>query len=79
MNKLAEAWQRRGRYHTVDGFDLFVVDLPPTEIALGPPVVFLASAEAAGLTGQRIVAVEFPRWLEEHRAGGAADPNRGVG
>ncbi len=41
MNELAEAWQRRGRYHTVDGFDLFVVDLPPTEVALGPPVVFL--------------------------------------
>lgn len=46
---------------------------------MGPPVVFLASAEAAGVTGERIVAVEFPRWLEEHRAGGAADPNGGVG
>ncbi len=36
---------------------------------MGPPSVFLASAEAEGVTGQRIVAVEFPQWLEAFRAG----------
>ncbi|MGC8462951.1 MAG: alpha/beta fold hydrolase [Acidimicrobiales bacterium] len=41
MNELAESWRRRGRYHTVDSFALFVVELPPTQVALGPPVVFL--------------------------------------
>ena len=36
---------------------------------MGPPAVFLASAEAEGVTGQRIVATEFDRWLAEFRAG----------
>ena len=36
---------------------------------MGPPTVFLASAEAEGMTGQRIVATEFDRWLAEFRAG----------
>jgi NAD(P)-dependent dehydrogenase (short-subunit alcohol dehydrogenase family) len=30
---------------------------------MGPPVVFLASAGAEGLTGQRIVAKDFDHWL----------------
>ena len=35
---------------------------------MGPPVVFLASAGAEGLTGERIVAVEFDAWLNRFRA-----------
>jgi len=34
---------------------------------MGPPVVFLASAEAAGITGERIVATEFETWLAATR------------
>ena len=34
---------------------------------MGPPAVFLASAEAAGLTGARIVARDFDGWLAEFR------------
>ena len=30
---------------------------------MGPPVVWLASAAAAGVTGERIVAAEFSQWL----------------
>jgi NAD(P)-dependent dehydrogenase (short-subunit alcohol dehydrogenase family) len=30
---------------------------------MGPPVVWLASAEAAGVTDERIVAAEFSQWL----------------
>jgi NAD(P)-dependent dehydrogenase (short-subunit alcohol dehydrogenase family) len=42
---------------------------------MGPPAVFLASTEAEGVTGQRIVAAEFPQWLEAFRAGRIpADP-----
>ena len=43
---------------------------------MGPPAVFLASAEAEGLTGERIVASEFARWLADFRSlreRGAAD------
>jgi gluconate 5-dehydrogenase len=36
---------------------------------MGPPAVFLASSEADGLTGARIVATDFGRWLEEFRLG----------
>lgn len=36
---------------------------------MGPPAVFLASAEAEGLTGARLVAAEFGAWLAEYRAG----------
>ncbi len=32
------------------------------------PTVFLASEEADGVTGERIVATDFPRWLEDFRA-----------
>ncbi len=37
-------------------------DLLEPEI-MGPPVVWLASAEAAGVTGERIVATEWDQWL----------------
>lgn len=40
--------------------------LPPE--VMGPPVVFLASAEAEGLTGERIVAKDFDRFLAELRS-----------
>lgn len=36
---------------------------------MGPPIVFLASAEAEGLTGARIVATQFHDWLTGYRAG----------
>jgi gluconate 5-dehydrogenase len=35
---------------------------------MGPPAVFLASREADGLTGARIVAKDFGSWLDEYRA-----------
>jgi NAD(P)-dependent dehydrogenase (short-subunit alcohol dehydrogenase family) len=35
---------------------------------MGPPIVFLASAEAEGLTGERIVATDFDAWLSGRRA-----------
>lgn len=41
--------------------------LLPPEI-MGPPAVFLASVEADGLTGARIVATEFDQWLADFRA-----------
>lgn len=34
---------------------------------MGPPVVWLASAEASGVTGERLVATEFERWLAGRR------------
>ena len=34
---------------------------------MGPPVVWLASAGAAGVTGERIVATEFGQWLSDRR------------
>ncbi|MEV4759720.1 SDR family oxidoreductase [Micromonospora sp. NPDC049559] len=37
---------------------------------MGPPIVWLASAAAAGVHDERIVAVEFERWLAERRADG---------
>jgi gluconate 5-dehydrogenase len=40
--------------------------LPPE--VMGPPVVFLASAEAEGLTGERIVAKGLDRFLAELRS-----------
>ncbi|MBM9504431.1 SDR family NAD(P)-dependent oxidoreductase [Actinacidiphila acididurans] len=36
---------------------------------MGPPVVWLASDEAAGVHDERIVAVDFERWLRERDAG----------
>jgi gluconate 5-dehydrogenase len=35
---------------------------------MGPPIVFLASAEAEGLTGARIVARDWKQWLADFRA-----------
>ena len=53
--------------------------LLPPEI-MGPPVVFLASAEAEGLTGERIVAAEFDVWLSRFRAAKATGrPGRSPG
>jgi NAD(P)-dependent dehydrogenase (short-subunit alcohol dehydrogenase family) len=42
---------------------------------IGPPIVWLASDEAAGVHGERIVAVEFERWLRDRKSGrrGGAD------
>jgi gluconate 5-dehydrogenase len=34
---------------------------------MGPPIVWLASAQAAGVHGERIVATEFEAWLARHR------------
>ncbi|MGC8511163.1 MAG: SDR family NAD(P)-dependent oxidoreductase [Acidimicrobiales bacterium] len=36
---------------------------------MGPPVVFLASARAAGLSRARLVATEFEQWLATYEAG----------
>jgi NAD(P)-dependent dehydrogenase (short-subunit alcohol dehydrogenase family) len=36
---------------------------------MGPPVVWLASDEAAGVHDERIVATEFEHWLRERAAG----------
>jgi NAD(P)-dependent dehydrogenase (short-subunit alcohol dehydrogenase family) len=35
---------------------------------MGPPIVFLASAEANGLTGERIVAKDFESFLTDFRS-----------
>jgi gluconate 5-dehydrogenase len=32
---------------------------------MGPPIVWLASDEAAGVHDERIIAVEFERWLRD--------------
>ncbi len=37
---------------------------------MAAPIVFLASAEAEGLTGARIVAKDFAAWQKEWRSGG---------
>lgn len=37
---------------------------------MGPPIVWLASDEAAGVHDERIIAVDFERWLRERRGGG---------
>jgi hypothetical protein len=31
---------------------------------MGPPIVWLASPDAAGIHGERIVAADFETWLE---------------
>ena len=40
---------------------------------MASPVAFLASDEAEGLTGQRIVATEFDSWLSKFRASSSRD------
>jgi NAD(P)-dependent dehydrogenase (short-subunit alcohol dehydrogenase family) len=52
--------------------------LPPDAVAegyrflqpevMGPPIVWLASDEAAGVHDERIVAVEFERWLRDWKS-----------
>jgi gluconate 5-dehydrogenase len=34
---------------------------------MGPPIAWLASAEASGVTDERIVATEFEQWLSDRR------------
>ncbi|MFF3412464.1 SDR family NAD(P)-dependent oxidoreductase [Streptomyces sp. NPDC002742] len=41
--------------------------LEPT--VMGPPIVWLASDDAAGVHDERIVAVEFESWLRERKSG----------
>jgi gluconate 5-dehydrogenase len=36
---------------------------------MGPPIVWLASARAAGVHGQRIVARDFAQWLGRRETG----------
>lgn len=56
-------------------------DLPESERGrllrpeiMGPPVVFLASQEAEGLSGERIIAAQFEEWLAGFRARAEAHP-----
>ena len=35
---------------------------------MGPPIVWLASQEAAGLHDERIIATEFEHWLRDRKA-----------
>ncbi len=37
---------------------------------MGPPIRWLCSDKSDGVSGQRLVAVDFQRWLETHRRGG---------
>jgi gluconate 5-dehydrogenase len=39
---------------------------------MGPPIVWLASGEAAGVHDERIIAAEFDRWLHDRTAAGGA-------
>jgi NAD(P)-dependent dehydrogenase (short-subunit alcohol dehydrogenase family) len=39
---------------------------------MGPPIVWLASSEAAGVHDERIIAAEFERWLHDRKAAGEA-------
>jgi NAD(P)-dependent dehydrogenase (short-subunit alcohol dehydrogenase family) len=47
---------------------------------MGPPIVWLASDQAADLHDQRIVAVDFDRWLRDQNYGPSGDtPHRRTG
>ena len=56
--------------------------LPPDAVAegqgflestvMGPPIVWLASDDAAGVHDERIVAAEFDGWLRDRTADGEA-------
>jgi len=37
---------------------------------MGPPIVWLASEESAGVHDERIVAVEFEHWLRHRQTAG---------
>jgi gluconate 5-dehydrogenase len=39
---------------------------------MGPPIVWLASSEAAGVHDERIIAAEFERWLHGRKTAGEA-------
>ncbi len=39
---------------------------------MGPPIVWLASAEAAGVHDERIVAAEFGQWLRDRKTDGSS-------
>jgi NAD(P)-dependent dehydrogenase (short-subunit alcohol dehydrogenase family) len=39
---------------------------------MGPPIVWLASDEAAGVHDERIIAAEFEHWLHDRKAAGEA-------
>ena len=39
---------------------------------MGPPIVWLASGEAAGVHDERIIAAEFGRWLHDRKTAGEA-------
>ena len=39
---------------------------------MGPPIVWLASSEAAHVHDERIIAAEFERWLDHRKAAGEA-------
>ncbi len=43
----------------------FASTLLPPEI-MGPPIVFLASPQAAGITGERITASAWEEWCTVH-------------
>jgi hypothetical protein len=37
--------------------------------SMGPPIVWLASGEAQGVHGERVVATDFDAWLAQRRSG----------
>src|SRR5215831_6494866 len=41
---------------------------------MGPPIVWLASDEAAGVHDERIIATEFERWLRDRNGGRPGQP-----
>ena len=41
-------------------------------VVMGPPIVWLASGEAAGVHDERIVATDFERWLRDRNPGSRA-------
>lgn len=41
---------------------------------MGPPIVWLASDQAAGVLHERIVAVEFDRWLRDRNGRSSSQP-----
>jgi hypothetical protein len=47
-----------------------------TDMTQPAPVAWLASAAAAGVTGERIVATEFSQWLAARRAAENHSRNR---
>ena len=54
-----------------DGQAALLRNLLEPEI-MGPPIVWLASPEASGVTDERITAAEFSQWLSDRRKGQTA-------